>query len=114
MAGLPVSLTITGEPRAMSSTQETTIYRFVQESLTNVLKHARYPSCARVTLEWEPELVRLEVRDDGMVTPDPARPGGLGLRGMQERFTLFGGEMSAGPVQPRGWVTYGVLPLEQE
>jgi signal transduction histidine kinase len=82
--------------------------------LTNVLKHARYPSRAWVTLAWEPDAVRLEVRDDGMVAAEPVRPDGLGLRGMRERLAIFGGEMSAGPVQPRGWVTRGVLPLEQE
>lgn len=114
MAGLPVSVTITGEPRALSSTQETTVYRFVQEGLTNVLKHARYPSRAWVTLAWEPDAIRLEVRDDGMVAAEPVRQDGLGLRGMRERLALFGGEMSAGPVQPRGWETRGVLPLEQE
>lgn len=114
MAGLPVSVTIVGEPRPMSSTQETTVYRFVQEGLTNVLKHAQYPSRAWVTLEWEPDAVRLEVRDDGVVQTVPERRDGLGLRGMQERLALFGGEMSAGPAQPRGWVTHGVLPLEQE
>jgi signal transduction histidine kinase len=113
-AGLPVSVTIAGEPRAMSSTQETTVYRFVQEGLTNVLKHARYPSRAWVTLEWDAGALRLEVRDDGIVPTDPSNRDGLGLRGMQERLSIFGGEMSAGPVQPRGWVTRGVLPLEQE
>jgi signal transduction histidine kinase len=113
-AGLPVSVTIAGEPRAMSSTQETTVYRFVQEGLTNVLKHARYPSRAWVTLEWDAGALRLEVRDDGIVPTDPSNRDGLGLRGMQERLSIFGGEMSAGPVQPRGWVTRGVLPLEPE
>jgi len=114
MAGLPVSVTITGEPRAISSTQETTVYRFVQEGLTNVLKHARYPSRAWVTLEWDSDAVRLEVRDDGSVPAETSNRDGLGLRGMRERLSIFGGEMSAGPVQPRGWVTRGVLPLEQE
>jgi signal transduction histidine kinase len=114
IAGLPVSVTITGEPRAISSTQETTVYRFVQESLTNVLKHARYPSRAWVTLAWDPDAVRLEVRDDGMVPADPASQEGLGLRGMQERLAVFGGDMSAGPVLPHGWVTRGTLPYAQE
>lgn len=114
MAGLPVSVTIAGEPRAMSSTQETTVYRFVQEGLTNVLKHARYPSRAWVTLEWEPNALQLEVRDDGIARTDAPNPDGLGLQGMRERLSIFGGDMSAGPVQPRGWVTRCVIPLEQE
>jgi signal transduction histidine kinase len=114
MAGLPVSVTITGEPRALSSTQETTVYRFVQEGLTNVLKHARYPSRVWVTLDWEPNALHLDVRDDGSVRTDSTGQEGLGLRGMQERLALFGGEMSAGPIQPHGWVTRGVLPLESE
>lgn len=114
MAGLPVSVTIAGEPRSMSSTQQTTVYRFVQEGLTNVLKHAQYPSRAWVTLEWEPDAIRLDVRDDGMGSKESVNGSGLGLRGMQERFTMFGGEMSAGPVDPHGWVTRGVLPRDQE
>ncbi len=114
MAGLPVSVTIVGEPRAMSSTQETTVYRFVQEGLTNVLKHARSPSRAWVTLEWEPDGIHLEVRDDGMVRREAAYQEGLGLRGMQERLAMFGGAMSAGPLQPKGWVTRGTLPFAQE
>lgn len=114
MAGLPVSVTITGEPRPLSSTQETTVYRFVQEGLTNVLKHARFPSRAWVTLAFEPGAMQMEVRDDGIPPTDSDRRDGLGLRGMQERMAMFGGEMSAGPVQPRGWATRATLPLESE
>jgi signal transduction histidine kinase len=114
MAGLPVSVTIAGDPRPMSSTQETTVYRFVQEGLTNVLKHARYPSRAWVSLEFETNALRLEVRDDGAPMLEPAGSDGLGLRGMRERLAMFGGEISAGPLQPRGWVTSATMPLEQE
>jgi signal transduction histidine kinase len=78
-----------------------TLYRMVQESLTNVLKHADQVSKAAVTLDYEYPFIALCVRDDGVA----ARPGvgGHGLRGMRERAAVCGGRFTAGPRPEGGW-----------
>ena len=63
-AGLPVRLHVEGEPVRLPRAIDLSAYRIVQEGLTNALKHAR-ASHADVTLRYEPEEVRIEVRDDG-------------------------------------------------
>jgi signal transduction histidine kinase len=77
------------------------LYRMVQESLTNVLKHGDRVSKAVVALDYEYPFIGLKVRDDGVA----ARPGrgGHGLRGMQERAAVCGGSLTAGPLPGGGW-----------
>lgn len=84
-------------------------YRIVQESFTNILRHA---GAARATLDVRVVARRLEieVRDDGEVGP-PAAPG-HGLRGMVERAEALGGRVEAGPVD-HGWRVHAELPLDQ-
>jgi signal transduction histidine kinase len=74
---------------------ETVIYRVVQESLTNVFRHA-HASRVRVAVEWRDDLVTATVQDDGVgfdpeANPDPAKGKRLGLIGMRERAALVGG-----------------------
>ncbi|GIG62269.1 ATPase [Longispora fulva] len=75
-AGLPVEVVVTGEPRALAPGVDQCVYRIVQESLTNALRHAM-PTTATVALTYEPELLAVAVTDDGPAgsTPDAARPG---------------------------------------
>jgi signal transduction histidine kinase len=112
-AGLPVRLTVGGLPRRLSTAMDTTAYRIVQESLTNVLRHAPAPSAVEVLVRWEAERLVLQVSDDGR---SPARTGepGHGLVGMRERLAIFGGELSAGPSVSGGWRVRAVLPLAGE
>ena len=92
-AGLPVNLVISGDPAALPATVEVSVYRIVQEALTNVLKHAG-PARADVTIGCAQETVTIEVTDNGTAEPAPlATGGGHGLAGMRERAAVFGGEL---------------------
>jgi signal transduction histidine kinase len=95
-AGLPVDLEVTGDPRRLAPGLELSAYRVVQESLTNSLKHAG-PARATVRLHYRPEMLELEVTDDGRGASSTAGAGGQGLIGMRERVDAFGGTLAAGP-----------------
>ena len=71
---------------------ETAIYRIIQESLTNVARHARATAC-RVSLAWRADQIRLEIEDNGVGMPAAHRPRGpgLGLVGIRERALQLGG-----------------------
>ena len=112
--GLDVSLEITGRARKLPPGPALAAYRIVQESLTNVLKHAGPTSQAWVRLHWEPQSLQIEVIDDGRGAGaglngiDTA--GGQGIRGMTERATLYGGRLEAGPRAGGGYVVRAELP----
>jgi signal transduction histidine kinase len=112
-AGLPVRLTVGGRPRPLSGAMDATAHRIVQESLTNVLKHAVEPSVVEVLLRWGEDDLVVQVTDDGRTTPAPGEPG-QGLTGMRERSALFGGEVSAGPTASGGWRVRATLPVPVE
>jgi signal transduction histidine kinase len=109
-AGLPVRLTVAGRSRLLSAGQDATAHRIVQESLTNVLKHAVEPSAVEVLVRWEDGGLVLQVSDDGRSAAASGQPG-HGLTGMRERVALFGGELSAGPTATGGWRVRARLPL---
>jgi signal transduction histidine kinase len=112
--GLDVTLSITGRARKLPPGPALAAYRIVQESLTNVLKHAGPTSRAWVRLDWEPDGLRIEVIDDGRGAGaglngiDTA--GGQGIRGMAERATLYGGRLEAGPRTGGGFTVRALLP----
>ena len=110
-AGLPVELSVEGEPAPLPAGVDLAALRIVQEALTNSLRHAR-ASCARVTVCHRPAAVELTVADDGGGGPT-GRPGGHGIVGMRERVALYGGELSVGPGDTGGYVVHAVLPREQ-
>ena len=87
----------------------------VQESLTNVLKHAG-AAHARVVIDRRPDAVTVEVVDDGPGAPPGRRSAhgdpGNGLRGMEERVSALGGTFSAGCLE-RGFAVRAVLSLEE-
>jgi signal transduction histidine kinase len=108
-AGLPVRLHVDGDPFPLPRAIELSAYRIVQEGLTNALKHAR-ASAADVIVRYRPDELQLEVRDDGIGTA--ASDGlGHGLVGIRERVKIYGGEMSAGTANGRGFVLSTRLPL---
>jgi signal transduction histidine kinase len=100
-AGLPVSLVLAGSPPA-DPALGLTVYRIVQESLTNTLRHARGVTDVQVHVSWEPSEVTIRVQDDAPV-PTRVRPPGRGILGMQERAALFDGSVDAGPGSDGGW-----------
>jgi signal transduction histidine kinase len=112
-AGLDVRLHVTGEPVALPRALDLSAYRIVQEGLTNALKHAGAQH-ADVTVDYEPGLVRLEVRDDGKGGSARTDGAGHGLIGIGERVKLYGGDMSAFASASGGFVLRASLPLGAE
>jgi signal transduction histidine kinase len=101
-AGLDVRLMIDGPIRAIPHGPASAAYRIVQESLTNVVRHAAATG-ARVTVRADAShALFLEVRDDGAEIKSPGT--GLGIRGMRERAEATGGRLSAGPAAAGGFV----------
>jgi signal transduction histidine kinase len=110
-AGLDVALDLPPEPPAAPASLQLTVYRIVQEALTNVLRYGG-PS-ARVTVAAGEGALTVEVTDAGR--PGPPLPaevhGGHGLLGMRERAAMFGGLVEAGPVPGGGFRVRARLPL---
>ncbi|SMO32815.1 sensor histidine kinase [Propioniciclava tarda] len=92
-----VTLVTSGTPSGLSPALELTVYRVVQEALTNVLKHTGPDAHARVDLAYESTRVVVEITDDGRPGATASEPGGNGLRGMRERVAAMGGVLTAGP-----------------
>jgi signal transduction histidine kinase len=89
-----VETSVVGTPRSLPAIVELTAYRIVQESLTNVLRHAD-ASLATVSIGYEPDAVVVEVTDDGHGA-NGAPSEGYGLAGMRERAAACGGRLEAG------------------
>ncbi len=105
-------LEVYGEPVGTSPALEVTVYRIVQEGLTNFLKHAGAGAEASVILTYSPSQVSVEVVDTGHGVPDPTEGGGNGIRGMQERVTSMGGTITAGPRDDGpGFRVYARIPV---
>lgn len=102
-AGLPVRLTVAGRPPA-DAALGLTVYRIVQESLTNSLRHATDLQSVEVQVDWLEERVEIVVQDTSASPSAPAITDavGRGLLGMQERVALYNGTLEAGP-QRLGW-----------
>ncbi|OHV33198.1 MULTISPECIES: sensor histidine kinase [Pseudofrankia] len=111
--GLPIRLVTTGTPPQLLDTAEATIFRLVQESVTNVIKHAVHATHVDVELCWQPDEVGITVRDDGVPRAVGTTPGGHGLRGMVERVTLYDGSLTWGPAWPRGWELRATMRLDR-
>jgi signal transduction histidine kinase len=126
LSGTPSRYTVAGHQRPLPAGIELCVYRVVQESLTNVLKHAP-GSSVEVRLEYEAASVRLTVTDTGphavpaqrtLVPPSAVTQAarhsgsGVGLTGMRERAALYGGELSAGRTRLGGFEVSLTLPIE--
>jgi signal transduction histidine kinase len=108
-AGLPVRLDVIGEPPPLPSGVELSVYRIVEEALTNTLKHSN-PNNVAVTLAFRDTRLELEVVDDG--TPAVgAATAGQGLIGMRERVALLGGELETGQRESGGFRVAARLPI---
>jgi signal transduction histidine kinase len=112
-AGLDTALEISGQVPNLPEGLQLTVYRLVQEALTNALKHAGTGARATVRLRFLPGELHLEVDDDGAGGNGTGSPGsGSGLLGMTERARAYGGDVLAGPREPHGWRVYAHLKLE--
>lgn len=104
-AGLAVRLDLVGAPTDVPPAVQLACYRLVQESLTNVLKHAPSATRATVTLRFDPSAVDLTVVNDGHDggAADRRTTDGHGVVGMRERAGVLGGTLQAGPERTGGW-----------
>jgi signal transduction histidine kinase len=109
--GLDLDLAIAGQVRPLPPGLELSVYRIVQEALTNVLKHAR-ASTARVRVDYGPGAVTIDVTDDGTARTASGVPAGHGLVGMRQRAQVFGGTTTAGPAPGGGWQVRAELPAQ--
>jgi signal transduction histidine kinase len=109
--GLPSDFEYTGTPIDLSAFASQTLFRTVQESLTNIQKHARGVKQIRVKLAYLAEAVRLVVSDDGK-QPEAASSGqsGYGLKGLRERVEQLGGEFHCGPDSSNGFQVAVSIP----
>lgn len=112
-AGPQVVYRTGGEPAALDRGVQLTVYRIVQEALTNALKHAGHDTRIELAVEVEELKVRIDCHDTGpgdtATGPVPGHGEGHGLAGMRERAALFDGSVSAGPAPGGGWTVRAVL-----
>ncbi len=110
-AAVPVTFEQLGQQRQLPPTVDLTVYRVVQESLTNVIKHAGPAARAHVSLDVRPTQLQIDVVDDGRGSAAPGDRSGHGLVGMRERVLLQGGTLTAGPRQGGGFAVHVTIPL---
>jgi signal transduction histidine kinase len=111
-AGVEVRVAVQGEPRRLPPAVDLACYRVVQESLTNVVRHAGAHR-AEVTVTHHGDGVVVEVIDDGHgPAGEPAAAGsGQGIVGMRERARALGGTLEAGPRPDGGFRVQATLPV---
>ncbi|XHM65205.1 sensor histidine kinase [Streptomyces nigra] len=109
--GLETTLTVEGHPRAVPDAVSRTAYRIVQESLTNVTRHAS-ATTASVLIDYRPDGLRVHIDDDGKDTVHSAPTPGLGLLGMRERVSALGGRLRAEPRTAGGFTVQAELPTD--
>src|SRR5690606_2445969 len=109
-SGLPITVTTEGVPRPLPAEVDETAYRVVQESLTNVARHAG-EARATVLVAYGAGTLRIRVDDDGSAPRTPPVPG-HGLIGMRERVVALGGTLQAGPGPEQGFSVVADLPTD--
>ena len=109
-AGLRVELDLPQGGMEVPEIVSTAAYRIVQESLTNVARHAGTGTTATVRVLLEADRLELEINDDGIGAGEPPREGG-GLQGMRERAVALAGAFSAGRRPEGGFRVWASLPL---
>jgi signal transduction histidine kinase len=108
--GLPVQVAVTGARAKLPAAVELAAYRIVQESLSNVARHAG-PATATVRVGYQPDAVVLEIADTGRGgAAGLAGPGGHGIAGMRQRAAAVGGTLQAGPTAGGGFLVRARLP----
>ena len=112
--GLQSNFDCSGTPIELSPFAEQTLFRTVQESLTNIQKHARGVKHIRVKLAYSVESIHLVVSDDGQPQEGIASAqSGFGLKGLRERVDQLGGEFCCGPDSSNGFQVDVNIPLQE-
>jgi signal transduction histidine kinase len=107
-SGLPVELAVTGGPNALDEQVSATVYRLVQEALTNVVRHAG-PTAAEVVIEYRHYDVEVAVRDEGRGAGHRGTSG-RGLRGLRERVEMLHGTFVAADRTHGGYEVAATIP----
>ncbi|GAA1397821.1 sensor histidine kinase [Luteococcus peritonei] len=110
-SGERVRLEVSGTPPVVPHTLELTVYRVVQEAVTNFLKHAGAQATCTVRLSYTPALVVAEISDDGLGQASTSDGRGHGLRGMRERVAAMNGQLVAQPRSEGGYLVRAILPV---
>ncbi|MEU0946196.1 sensor histidine kinase [Streptomyces canus] len=111
-AGLEVVYRTSGDAEALDGGVQLTVYRIVQEALTNTMKHAAEGARVHLTVAVTGSRLSIRVQDTGPAArPGPPNEEGHGLVGMRERAALYGGTVTAGPTGGGGWSVEAVLDL---
>ncbi|MCP3758920.1 histidine kinase [Streptomyces sp. TBY4] len=121
-AGTHVTYRTSGSLSELSGGVQLTVYRIVQEALTNTLKHVGYRSSVRISVEFHDGRVRVTITDTGAPSesaePPPAVPdrhqAGHGIIGMRERAAMYGGTLTAGPRTGGGWSVDAAFDVEPD
>ena len=108
--GPQVRVELAGDLAHLRPAVEAAVYRMAQESITNVVRHARHATKVEVCVCGDADAVRLTVHDDGDASQVGSGGPGFGIVGMTERATLLGGTLHAGPGPSGGWTVQAVLP----
>ncbi|MEV7987512.1 histidine kinase [Micromonospora sp. NPDC085948] len=108
--GLSTTLTIEGERQDVPDAVDRTVYRIVQESLTNTARHAAAAN-ASIRIDYLPDAIAIRIDDDGTAKPSSAPVHGVGLLGMRERVTALGGSLRAEPRTEGGFTVQAELPV---
>lgn len=113
-AGLRVAWETSGEEYDLPAVVDASAYRIIQESVTNVIRHARAKTL-KITVSYEPSGISIEVVDDGRGSevPKDGTPG-HGLTGMRERVAALDGHLTAGPAPEKGFLVHAWLPTEEK
>ena len=109
--GPRLELVVVGRPRSLPPTEDATAYRIIQESLTNVMKHATGATEVCLLLSWQADELQIEITDDGQPADLNGISRGHGLNGMSERVAMFAGYLTAGPLERGGWQVKAQLPV---
>ncbi|WP_030163690.1 sensor histidine kinase [Spirillospora albida] len=109
-SGLPVTFEVDGPPAAMSEGRQLTVFRIVQEALTNTLKHGGRNVTAAVRLRYTEDAVEITIVDDGRGAAASDDGRGHGLVGMRERVGVYGGRVRAEPRAGGGFEVVARIP----
>lgn len=109
--GMPIDLCVTGCPTAEHRAVEMSAYRVIQESITNVVKHAGATRHVGVAVSHLSDRLELRIDDDGAGPAGETRSDGHGLVGMHERVGVWGGTITTGPRPGGGYVVAASFPL---
>jgi signal transduction histidine kinase len=106
-SGLPLEYEVLTGEKALGTgigpLAQLVVYRTVQEALANVVAHAPGAHCLVRIDDRAPDVLVVQIVNDGSHAPDPGPGGGFGLVGMQERADLIGAELQHGPADGAGW-----------